>query len=224
MSSVAPEPEAPRVFESASRPSSKARSSEVERLCCENAVELPRSVAVREPVPERADSKNRLDPEAIEAAVAPHVSMLRHVAQRVLRCSEQADDAVQDAIIELWKRGEPPVELRGWLVKTVIHRSLHRRRTEMRRQRWEEEASIAADVTCPLCNPEEEFAQRELLAVTEAAIAGLSSDFEAVIELRARGFEYDEIARKLDLPIGTVRSRLSRARRTLNEQLARATS
>jgi RNA polymerase sigma-70 factor (ECF subfamily) len=161
------------------------------------------------------------DESPLGSSVLPHLSMLRQVAQRILGCSGQADDAVQDAIIALWHRAEPPVELRGWLVKTVIHRSLHRRRTEMRRQRWEEEASIESVVTCPLCDPEEEFAHRELLAVAEAAVSGLTREHRIVIELRSRGEEYDEIARRLNLPIGTVRSRLNRARRALREQLSR---
>ncbi len=169
--------------------------------------------------PDASETGEAFDAETIQAAVAPNVSMLRQVALRILRCSEQADDAVQDAMIALWNRGERPAELRGWLVRTVIHRSLHRRRTEMRRQRWEEAASLDLEITCPFCDPEEEFAQRELLAVTEAAIAGLGSDHQLVIELRAKGLEYDEIAQRLGLPIGTVRSRLNRARRSLRDQL-----
>lgn len=192
----------------------------LDRLCCENAVSLPTPVeslpaALRTRVP-----LGSRDESTIAGAVEPHVSMLRRVAQRILRCPEQADDAVQDAIIALWERAERPVELRGWLVKTVIHRSLHRRRTEMRRQRWEEEASIAADVTCPLCDAEEEFARRELVEVVDAAVAGLATDSRKVIELRSQGLEYGEIAQRLELPIGTVRSRLNRARRVLRGQLA----
>ena len=90
----------------------------------------------------------------------------------------------------------------------------------MRRQRWEEEASIATDVTCPLCDAEEEFARRELVEVVDAAVAGLATDSRKVIELRSQGLEYGEIAQRLELPIGTVRSRLNRAHRVLRGQLA----
>ena len=214
----APEPRHPFAFSPGTR--AVSNRSKVDRLCCENAVSLPKPIdslasATQPPGPPRA-----YDESTIAAAVRPHLPMLRRVAQRILRCSEQAEDAVQDAIIALWDRTDQPAPLRGWLVKTVIHRSLHRRRTEMRRQRWEEEASIAADVTCPLCDAEEEFARREFLSVVEAAVAGLAPDYRVVIELRSRGLEYDEIAKRLDVPIGTVRSRLNRARRVLRSQLS----
>ena len=142
------------------------------------------------------------------------------LALRILGNREDAEDAVQDAIVVLWKRNERPPELRGWLVKTVIHRSLHRRRTETRRQRWEDAAAVSAAVTCPLCDPEEEFARREFLEVVEAAIESLGEGHRAVLALRSQGLEYDEIAEQLGLPIGTVRSRLNRARHALNERLA----
>jgi len=194
--------------------------SKVERLCCENAVSLPKSIESLAPATPPTEPPRAYEEATLAAAVRPHLPMLRRVAQRILRCSEQAEDAVQDAIIALWDRTEQPIELRGWLVKTVIHRSLHRRRTEMRRQRWEEEASIAADVTCPLCDAEEEFARREFLTVVEAAVSGLAPDHRLVIELRSGGLEYDEIAKHLEVPVGTVRSRLNRARGVLRSQLS----
>lgn len=220
MSSPLPSFEAyPRpVLGSDSPPPSDEQPDASERLCCENAVELPvplHPIASDTPQPARA-----FDEQELAREVAAHQAMLRNVAARILRCPEQAEDAVQDAIVALWNRTERPPELRGWLVKTVIHRSLHRRRTEMRRQRWEHEAAFAASITCPLCDPEEEFAQRERAEVVDAAVAGLSSEFRAVVRLRAQGREYDEIARMLELPIGTVRSRLNRARRSLRDQLS----
>lgn len=197
-----------------------ASKPRTDRLCCENAVSLPIPVELptREDRPPR--SPRALDEPLLAREVARHRSALQQVAQRILRCPEQAEDAVQDAIVALWRRSERPPEIRGWLVRTVIHRSLHRRRTELRRRRWEDEAAVAAIVTCPLCDPEEEFARRELLEVVDAAMSCLSEEQQIVIGLRSRGLEYEEIARALDLPIGTVRSRLNRARRALRDQFA----
>ena len=146
-----------------------------EELCRESAARGSESAESLGPALSTSESRHAYGGLTLAAAVRPHLPMLRRVAKRILLCPEQAEDAVQDALIVLWERADRPVELRGWLVKTVIHRSLHRRRTEMRRRRWEEEASIAAEVTCPLCDPEEEFARREFLTVVEAAVAGLSS-------------------------------------------------
>lgn len=155
----------------------------------------------------------------LDREVAPYRAMLRQVARRILRCPEQAEDAVQEAMIRLWERPDRPPELRGWLVRTVIHRSLHRRRSEVRRRRWEDEAAVAISITCPLCDPEEEFAQLEFLEVLAAAVSSLAENQREVIALRSQGLDYGEIAEALSLPIGTVRSRLSRARSALREQL-----
>ncbi|MFK7895278.1 MAG: RNA polymerase sigma factor [Myxococcota bacterium] len=160
-----------------------------------------------------------LEKSTLAREVAPHRAMLRQVAYRILRCPEQAEDAVQEAMITLWERTDRPPELRGWLVRTVIHRSLHRRRSEGRRRRWEDEAAVAISVTCPICDPEEEFAQLEALEVVAAAVSSLAENQREVILLRSQGLDYEEIAETVGLPIGTVRSRLSRARRTLREQL-----
>ena len=206
------------IQDQATVPQTHERKSE--RLCCAYAVSLPTPISFVEPGPTNTARPKEIDEPVLQAEVLPHVSMLRQVAQRILRCPEQADDAVQDALVALWKRAERPPELRGWLVKTVIHRSLHRRRTELRRQRWEDEAAVALDVTCPLCDPEEEFARREWLEVVEAALSSLASEQQEVIRLRSHGLEYDEIAHALGVPIGTVRSRLNRARRALRSQLA----
>ena len=196
------------------------KKPEVARLCCENAVSLPKRIEVPPSNPNGPSSKAPNKKSILAHEITPHLPMLRRVAQRILRCPEQSEDAVQDAIVALWNRTERPPEMRGWLVKTVIHRSLHRRRTESRRQRWEDAAAVAATVTCPICDPEQEFAQRELLEVVQASISCLPDEYRGVIELRIQGLEYDEIARTLDLPIGTVRSRLNRGRRILRQQLA----
>lgn len=201
-------------------PRPPANAKDADPLCCENAVPFPRPVTLPEIEEDAAKPPRALDEQELARELTAHHALLRRVAERILRCPEQAEDAVQDAIVALWNRTERPPELRGWLVKTVIHRSLHRRRTEMRRQRWEDEAAVAASITCPLCDPEDEFAQREWMEVVDAAVAGLSTEFQSVVVLRAQGREYDEIAQHLELPIGTVRSRLNRARRSLREQLS----
>lgn len=151
--------------------------------------------------------------------VEPHLALLRRVALRILGCPEQAQDAVQDAICALWQAHGRPVDVRGWLVRTVIHRSLHRRRSEGRRRRWEEQAALDPDRECPICNPEDEATRREQLLALETALASLSSEHRIVLALRAAGLEYDEIAHELDLPTGTIRSRLNRARRALRDRM-----
>jgi len=177
------------------------------------------------PVPRVTQRAGGSDPSAEEpdlrGLVEPHLALLRRVALRILGCPEEAQDAVQEAILALWRlRGRPP-QLRGWLVRTVVHRSLHRRRSELRRRRWEDRAAAEPGSSCPLCNPEDELGRRELVAALERALGRLSSEHQIVLALRVEGLEYDEIAARLELPVGTVRSRLNRARRALRERMPR---
>lgn len=167
-----------------------------------------------------APPEDRRGPSAdLGPLVEPHLALLRRVALRILGCPEQAQDAVQDAICALWQAHGRPVDVRGWLVRTVIHRSLHRRRSEGRRRRWEEQAALDPDRDCPICNPEDEVVRRENLAALENALSGLSSEHRVVLALRAAGLEYDEIAAELLLPVGTIRSRLNRARNALRDRM-----
>ncbi len=150
------------------------------------------------------------------AAVAHrYEALLRGVARRILGDDDQAEDAVQEALVSLWQTAETPASVRGWLVRTVVHRSLHARRTRDRRRRWEIEAGGQLAAQCPLCDPERELDARRELRALRRALDSLSEEYRAVLELREMGLEYQEIAQRLAVPVGTVRSRLNRARRQL---------
>ncbi|MFO0687882.1 MAG: sigma-70 family RNA polymerase sigma factor [Myxococcota bacterium] len=168
---------------------------------------------------DEAGRPERPDERELGALIEPHLALLRRVALRILGCPEQAQDAVQEAICALWQAHGRPIEVRGWLVRTVVHRSLHRRRSEGRRRRWEEQAALDQDPFCPICNPADELERRETLAALERALAELSGEHRAVLALRAAGLEYEDIALELGLPVGTIRSRLNRARRSLRDRM-----
>lgn len=166
-----------------------------------------------------SDPESRSRPTDLGTIAEPHLALLRRIALRILGCPEQAQDAVQDALCALWQLHGRPPEIRGWLVRTVVHRSLHRRRSEGRRRRWEERAALDGGNDCPICSPEDELDRRQTLSALEAALESLSSEHRVVLALRAAGLEYDEIASELGLPVGTIRSRLNRARRALRQRM-----
>ncbi|MEM7409309.1 MAG: RNA polymerase sigma factor [Myxococcota bacterium] len=151
--------------------------------------------------------------------VAPHLGRLVEVAERILGSGAEADDAVQEALVTLWKAEVTPPNPRGWLVRTVVNRSLHARRTAQRRRKWEERAGIDWVTTCPLCDPEEAFENGELQQELDRALDALCDEHRMVVALRVEGLEYHEIAERLSLPVGTVRSRLNRARSALRAEL-----
>ena len=162
-------------------------------------------------------------PLDLERAVEPHLSRLRAVAERILGCPDQAHDAIQEVLVTLWRTAEMPQNLRAWLIRTVIHRSLHARRGTERRRKWEELAGGEIVDSCVLCDPERSVQNRELRDRLDEALRALSEEQVRILELRAlEGLEYEDIAGRLGVPVGTVRSRLNRARHALRLELARS--
>jgi len=150
-----------------------------------------------------------------------HVPRLLHVARRILGSDDLAWDAVQDALILLWHEQRPPPDLPGWLVRTVVHRSLHHERTLRRRRVHEQRGGVAAWEVRGSEDPARSVENLELAALVAEAIEALPHDFAAPLRLRdIDGLEYEQIAARLELPVGTVRSRLHRARARLRSLLA----
>jgi RNA polymerase sigma-70 factor (ECF subfamily) len=159
--------------------------------------------------------------DAFGARLAPHLPALHAVARGILPSHDLACDAVQEALLALWKQPVQPDDLRGWLVRTTVHKCLHVLRREDRRNRHEERAGAERTEPCPLCDPTATAEELELRSRLESAIAELSDDLRVTFLLRSeRGLDYQQIADTLSIPVGTVRSRLARARESLHERLA----
>jgi RNA polymerase sigma-70 factor (ECF subfamily) len=156
------------------------------------------------------------------AAVAPHLTRATQVARRLLGCDHLADDAVQEALLALWRAPEPPVEPRGWLVRAVVHRARHLRRTLRRRARHELHAASAHCELHDGCdNPLHQAWAHELGDRLQTALDELPADQRLAFDLfEQHGLDYAGIAARLAWPVGTVRSRLHRARGALQAALA----
>jgi RNA polymerase sigma-70 factor (ECF subfamily) len=148
------------------------------------------------------------------------IPRLRRYARSLLRDPSRADDLVQDTLVRalakqhLWQRD---TNLRAWLF-TIMH-NLH---VNVVRQSAREVVMIAVEDVSPsliaTTDPTASLQLREL----ENAITRLPAEQREVILLVGlEGLRYDEAAVILSVPIGTVRSRLSRARDTLRKLLDR---
>jgi RNA polymerase sigma-70 factor (ECF subfamily) len=150
---------------------------------------------------------------------------LSRAAERILGCRDAACDAVQEALITFWLHPPAHAEQRAWLVRTVVHRSLHQRRTRKRRRHWEGQSVAAQPEDCPICNPQRELEQREVAVILERALGALPEPYRLAFIMReVEGRQYEVIARQLDIPVGTVRSRLNRARAALRVHVRAALS
>jgi RNA polymerase sigma-70 factor (ECF subfamily) len=192
-------------------------------------------VAHRQATPESTERQTRptppelptgdrhlIDDDAFEAAIRPHVGRLLAIARGILGSDDLAWDAAQEALLALWKQQRMPPAVEAWLVRAVTIRSLFVLRTRNRRRKHEQIASQLRPESVPAGNPWQSAERGELRQKLEEALAELSDEHRVVFVLREiDGMDYDSIAETIGVPVGTVRSRLNRARSALREIVSR---
>ncbi len=170
----------------------------------------------------------RGDPQAFARLVALHEGMVYNLAARLLGDVEEARDVSQEVFLQVFKqlgRFEGRSSLKTWIYRIVVNQSRNRQRWWRRRRRDRalpiedltpgDEAQVS-EARKPLDGPHELAERRERSARVQAALAGLSFEHRAVLLLReVEELSCDEISAALDLPVGTVKSRLARAREAL---------
>jgi RNA polymerase sigma-70 factor (ECF subfamily) len=146
------------------------------------------------------------------------------LARRLTRSDEEALDTTQEIFLRVWRglpgfRGEAKIST--WVFQIAWnHLRAHRRRMGRNLQFISEgtdgDRELAMIARDPQADPERRAASVELLDRVEDALAELPEHYRVVVWLRdGEELSYQEIADALDLPIGTVRSRLARARDAL---------
>lgn len=180
-----------------------------------------------------ADSKVS-DPQRrrrFEAEVLPHLDAMHRTAVRLTRTPADADDLVQDAVLKAYRffdHYEAGTNVRAWLLKvmTNVFFSKYRRDTLEAQVRALGDNDPVADgwmsmATVGPSREPERLAEKGLLeANVLRAVNELPDDFRAVLVLAdVEGLTYREVAESVGCPIGTVMSRLHRARRAVAERL-----
>ena len=199
---------------------------------------LTRKVAVapEDGVPTRAIDSGRsaVDREWFERIVLDLLSDLYGTALRLTRNRAEAEDLVDDTVARAWSHLDELADrtrLRGWLFRILTNTFLSARRTDARRgvqQSLDDENddafSLFEQLHAPVLlwwgSPEKEFLNKLLREDLTRAVDALPEPFRLVVVLAdMHGCTYQEIAETLQVPIGTVRSRLARARGLLQKAL-----
>jgi RNA polymerase sigma-70 factor (ECF subfamily) len=155
-----------------------------------------------------------------EAVAMPHRDDLFRVAVRMTRDRARAEDAVQEAYLQAWKsfdKFEPGTNCKAWLFRILFYSVQHQRRKWFRfPQAAESEEILSSTIAAP-----EPLADELSDEAIREALDNLPDDYRAVALLvDVEEFAYREAAEILGVPIGTVMSRLSRARKLLRDRLA----
>jgi RNA polymerase sigma factor (sigma-70 family) len=165
-----------------------------------------------------------------EALVMPHLDAAYNFARWLLRDDASAEDVVQEACLRAFRyfasfRGG---DARPWLlgiVRNLCFTQLdERRRGPTMMELSEDSDGAVADATAARSrDPAEAAARSRERVIIDRAIRSLAPAFREVIVLRElQGLSYDEIAEIAGIPIGTVMSRLSRARALMKAMLIEA--
>ena len=161
------------------------------------------------------------DTAAFGELVDRHRSAVFRAALAALDSRADAEDAAQDAFVTAWRRlggFRGDASFKTWLLTIAWHEAINHRRRATRW--WRRTADEEYDVESPSRSPEQTAADAELDAALRAEIRALPPKLRDALLLAQTGeHRYEEISVMLDIPLGTVKWRVSEARRVVKARL-----
>ena len=179
--------------------------------------------------PALIDAAQRGELDAFNLLVLQYQELAFNVALRVMGEEAAAADATQEAFISAYRslRGYRGGSFRSWLLRIVTNACYDELRRRKRRpavslealvEDSEDEGSVGSTKLAD--NPEAAVQRHELIDAIQDCLNGLQPEFRIVAVLvDVQGLDYDEAAQSIGKPLGTVKSRLARARAKLRECL-----
>ena len=147
----------------------------------------------------------------------PQIPRLRRYSRALTRDTQRADDLVQDTLVRALmkqERWEPGTNLRAWLF-TLMHNQYV---NNVRRANREAGTIDIDDVSSSLVATTDPTASRQLYELERALGQLAAEQREVILLVGLERFSYEDAAKILAVPVGTVRSRLSRGRESLRRQ------
>ena len=171
------------------------------------------------------------DSRAFDMLVLKYQHKIFGLISRYIRDADEVQDVAQEAFIKAYKalpkfRGDSAFYT--WLYRIAINTAKNHLVSRSRRPPGQDvevedaEYYDSGDGLRDIENPENALFGAELKAVVEEAISTLPDDLRTAVTLREfDGLSYEDIADIMDCPVGTVRSRIFRAREAIDEQVSR---
>jgi RNA polymerase sigma-70 factor, ECF subfamily len=175
------------------------------------------------PTPPAAPVQDVARQERLEGWFRDHFDTLWRLAARLGVPHAHVDDVVQEAFIVADRRAAEITSgsERGYLMGIVARASANQRRRQKTRREYAADLAQQPGPSAP-ADAEELLAQKQLRRLLELALDELPSEQRSVLVLHElEGFSAPEIAKLLELPLGTVASRLGRARGRFSKAAAR---
>ena len=154
------------------------------------------------------------DRDAFAALIAPRTERALRTARAILGNDAEAHDAAQEALVSAWvnlPRLRDPSSFDAWLHRLLVNQC----REALRRRKRSREIQVEAD------SVGSDFSRGSVeTAAVKAAFARISVEERTILLLHhLHGLPLDQVARHLDVPVGTAKSRLWHARRSLERAL-----
>jgi RNA polymerase sigma-70 factor, ECF subfamily len=170
------------------------------------------------------------DSSAFESLVMPHRNALLRVTQRILRNREDAEDAVQHALLDAFRNlngFQGRSRFSSWLTRIAVNAALMRLRASRRERALSLDevfetspAQVQMHLVEARPNPEEEYLLKEDRVLLQKGLKKLSPLYIEVMYLRSmQELSAKEAAGLLEVPLGTVKARLHRARTKLTQHV-----
>lgn len=176
-------------------------------------------------------SKKKPLREEFERVALPHLTHLYSAAFYLAKNEAEAEDLVQETYLRAFRffdKFEPGTNCKAWLLSILRNLFINRYQQKKREPEmvdWEKidqayESMVARHEGAEKDNPESLFFSRVMDHEVEQALRGLPEEFRsAIILVDIQELSYEEAAKVMECPVGTIRSRVSRGRRMLQMAL-----
>jgi RNA polymerase sigma-70 factor (ECF subfamily) len=160
------------------------------------------------------------DPKAFEELILPYEKLVLNISYKYMGNMEDARDVAQEAILKVYrniKTCQTMSSFKAWICKITTNAAI-----DACRKRKVIFEDLSENLSSQDAGPEEEVLRMDERAQLMKALGSLPEDAKALIILRdMQGLSYEEISEALNCPMGTVSSKLSRARKQMRKALGK---